>query len=80
MLRKPVICLECRCVYRPVATALAVVQEGACPQCGYVGWKPAPPSTRVYDRPELDPLHVLLRRVVGQRGDSVEESPVARAG
>ena len=75
-----VMCLECRCVYRPARTPLKVVQDGACPRCGYVGWVLAP-SGRVIDGvAALDPVRALLQRATGLREAPVEEPPVARTG
>lgn len=75
-----VTCLECRCVYRQAQTPLAVVQEGACPRCGYVGWAPAPPDAPIDAELGLDPVHALLQRVLEQReGSASAEPPIARA-
>jgi hypothetical protein len=75
-----VMCLECRCVYRPVRTPLKVVQEGGCPRCGYVGWTLAPPSSVIDDGAATDPAHALDQRVTGLREAPVQEPPVARTG
>jgi hypothetical protein len=62
-----VMCLDCRCVYRQALTLLSVVQEGACPRCGYVGWTPAPPSAPVAGRGRnIDLAQALLARLCGE--------------
>jgi hypothetical protein len=75
-----VTCLECRCVYRQAQTLLAVVQEGACPRCGYVGWAAAPLGACIDAELDLDAVHALRQRVIEQREASASaEPPVARA-
>jgi hypothetical protein len=75
-----VTCLECRCVYRQAQTPLAVIQEGACPRCGYVGWAPAPEGAPVEGDLDVDPVRALLQRVIEQREGPVAAEPsLARA-
>jgi len=64
-----VMCLECRCVYRPARTPLKVVQEGGSPRCGYVGWTLALPGTVIDGgAAATEPAHALLQRVAELRG------------